>query len=150
MATIIEWPTFKIGEQIFTVKLNWMLGYKIADKFDWNIITLFMDEQKTEKAMMRLIMDNEFTINLLWFFIEDKFQGDKEKLYEKLETAAALDPFREAVWAAVVLFSSPQLKEILVQSWGRLKKDLRRFDLDSVISTNSSLDASQEESTSTS
>jgi hypothetical protein len=147
MATVIEWPTFKIGEQIFTIKMNWEQAYAIADKFDWNIVTLFMDEQKTEQAMMKLIMDNEFTVSLLWYLIENKFQGDKAKLLEKLETAAALDPFREAVWASVVLFSSPQLREILVQSWGRLKKELKRFDLDSIISTNSSSESSQEAST---
>lgn len=145
MATIQSWPTFKIGEQVFTIKMVFQLAYKINDKFDWNIITLFLDEAQTERTMMKLLLDNEFTLKLMWLLIEDKFVGDYDKLLEKLETAAELDPFRDALWSAVVLFSSPQLREILIQSWARLKKDLRKLDLDSLLLTKSSSEVSQEE-----
>ncbi len=150
MSTIQQWPTFKVGDQVFTIQMNFQAAYKLVDKFDFNIITLFLNEEETEKTMMRLLLDNEFSLKLMWHLIENKFNGDYDKLLEKLETAAELDPFRDALWSAVVLFSSPQLRELLRQSWERLKKDLKKVDLDSLISTKSLSEPSQEESTSAS
>lgn len=144
MAILIEWPTFKIKDSIYTIKMTFKEAYGLADKFDWNIIKLFLDTEATEKCMMRLVMDNEFTLDVLWYLIEDKYPGDRDRLLSELETAAALDPFRDALWSSVVLFSSPQLREILRQSWEEIKKSLKKFEIESVKSTNSSSPVSPE------
>jgi hypothetical protein len=148
VASVINWPTIKIKDQVYTIKILFKEAYSLADKFNWNVIKLFLDDVETERAMMRILMDTEFVIDVLWFFIEDKFPGDKDKLLEILETSAGLDEFRDALWGAVVCFSSPQLKSILQTSWERLKKEIKKADADSIISTNSSSPLPPGESTS--
>ena len=88
--------------------------------------------------MMQLLVDPTYTIDLCWYFTEKKVEFGKEEFYELLGTAAGLDEFREAFWASIVNFSSPHIQKMLIEMWAEMKKELKRFKVDSERSTTSS------------
>jgi hypothetical protein len=139
-------PKFTLNKKVHVIRIDLKTQYQLVDKFDFNILKLFLDEQLTRETMLKLLIDTEFAIELCWFFIEKKVDYNKETMLEYLDSAAGLDEFKEAVWAAIVNFSSPLIRKMLVEMWGQLKHELKTFNLDLETSTQSSSESSQEES----
>ena len=122
---------FTLNGKVHVIKIDLKTNYQLIEKFDFNILKLFLDEEVTRQVMLKLLIDTEFAIDLCWFFIENKVEYNKLTLLEYLDSSAGLDEFRESVWSAIVLFSSPIIRTILIEMWTNLKKELRAFKLDS-------------------
>lgn len=131
-------PKFTLNKKIYVIRIDLKTNYQLTEKFDFNILKLFLDEAVTRQAMLKLLLDTEFCIDLMWFFIEKKVDFNKDTMLEYIDTAAGLDEFKEAVWASVINFSSPLIRKMLIEMWGQLKHELKNFKIDLETSTSSS------------
>ena len=150
MSTVeLNIPKFVVDGKTYPIRIVWKDARFIAAEYDYNILKLFIDEEMTNKVMMALLVDNELVINLCWYFLRDKVEYTQDDLLEYLPTPAHFEEFREAMWAAIVNFSSPQLRGVLVEGWKQTKRQLKALKKELETSTPSSSDSSPEESQST-
>jgi len=136
---------FTLDGKTYVIKIDFKTAYVLTEKFDFPILKLFIDEQLTQQMMMKLLLDTQYTIDLCWYFLENKVTFGKQALFEYITDAASLEPFREAMWAAVVNFSSPLIRGMLMDMWTTSKKELKRLKVDSEILTQSSSESNPEE-----
>ena len=138
-------PKFTIGNKTISLKLTFPTVFTLAEKYDFHVLKLFVEEELTQRSMMQLLVDPMYTIDLCWYFTEPKVEFGKEEFHEKLGSAAGLDEVREAFWASIVNFSSPHIRKMLIEMWAEMKRELKRFKVDSPKSTTSSSEQSVEE-----
>ena len=129
---------FTLNNKIHVIKIDLKTQYQLIDKFDFNILKLFLDENITRQVMLKLLIDTEFCLDLMWYFIEKKVDYSKDTMLEYVGTADGLEEFKEAVWASVVNFSSRLIRPMLIEMWSALKHELRVFKIDSETSQTSS------------
>lgn len=148
MATIPDaaQPKIKVGTKTIPIIIKWEQARTLAEKFDYNILKLFGDSEQTDKVMMMLMMDPDFLLNLTYFLCEP-YGVSATEVEEAFPSPASLDEVREAFWAAVVNFSNPHLKNLLIEGWAQMKKELKKVTLIED-STKLQSDSSPEESAS--
>lgn len=83
--------------------------------------------------MQTLALDDERTLDLLWFYLEETAAFDKDDFLKTVE-AKDLDRFRDDFWSAVVNFSGPLKKNLMMELWDQFKRDIKKADLQSRIS----------------
>jgi hypothetical protein len=139
---------FTFNQKSYPIQITWSLAYNVLpDKFEIEILKLFVDDTQTQKTAMGLLVNDELALKLCWFFLEPQVSYDFDKFLELLdEEPEAIDNFREVLWGAIVNFSSPQKKGVLQDMWKMLKRDLKQLNLESTPSSTSSTESSPEES----
>ena len=135
---------FTLNNKIHVIKIDLKTQYQLIEKFDFSTLKLFLDDQLTRQVMIKLLLDTEFCLALLWFFIEKKVDYSRDTMLDYVGNAEGLEEFREAIWAAVVNFSSRLIRPTLMEMWKQLKHEMRTFDLGSEISKTSSSDSEAE------
>lgn len=136
---------FTLNGKIHVIKIDLKTQYLLTDKFDFNILKMFFDDNLTREMMLKLLLDTEFCLKLLWFFIEKKVEYSHDDMLDHVGTADGLDEFKEAVWAAIVNFSSKLTRPALIEMWSQLKHKLRTFKPDLETSPTSSSESEVEE-----
>jgi len=137
---------FTFHEKAYPIIINWSSAYNVLpEKFDINILKLFVNEEETQKTISNLLNDDDLALRLCWFYLEPHVSFDWDKFLQLLdEELEAIENFREAFWAAVVNFSSPQKKGVLLEMWKIMKREMRQLSLESQISSKSSTESSPE------
>lgn len=139
---------FTFHDKAYPIIINWSSAYNVLpEKFDINILKLFVNEEETQKTISNLLNDDDLALRLCWFYLEPHVSFDWEKFLQLLdEELEAVENFREAFWAAVVNFSSPQKKGVLLEMWKIMKREMKQLSLESQISSKSSTESSPEAS----
>lgn len=139
---------FTFNGRTYPIEITWKLAYAVLpEKFDIEVLKLFINDQITNKVVSQLLLDDELTLRLCWFFLEPQVSFDFDKFVELLDTEPeAIEGFREVFWGAVVNFSSPQKKGVLRDLWDQMKREMRQLKLESTTSSTSPSDSKQEES----
>lgn len=101
----------------FEIELTVKEAFRLKTEQGINLLKLFEGNNLDEFSMM-LSFDDEKVIDLWWDVICSKF-SDREACVDKL-TRDDLTKFKEAYWAAVVNFSDPAAKPILLEVKKRL------------------------------
>lgn len=124
-------PVFEFNKKRYEVRITMKEAYGVLKtKFDLNIISMFASEAQMQAAMINLILDDEKTMQLMYFFIERATPAITfDDMVNLMEDLSILDSFRNAFWAAIVNFSSPLKKETLRGMWELLKKEMQDPDL---------------------
>jgi hypothetical protein len=139
---------FLFNGKTYPIEITWKLAYStLPSRFDLEILKLFIDEKVTNTTAGRLLLDDEVTLNLCWFFLEPQVTFDFDKFLELLDSEPeAIEGFREVFWAAVINFSSPQKKGVLRDLWDQMKREMKQLKIDSPESSTLPSDSSPEES----
>ena len=119
-------PKFTLGNKEFTVKIDFNQARTvIPERFKFHILQLFADEAETEKQMMKLLLDDQYALDLMEYFVTES--GEEWATYVRyVKDMADVDLFREAFWAGVVNFSSSLKKDLLLKAWKTMKKELKK------------------------
>ena len=139
---------FTFGGKQYPINITWSSAYNtLPDKFNINILKLFVNEEETQRTIQNLLADDDLALRLCWFYLEPQVQFDWDKFLELLdEEPEAIEHFRETFWAGVVNFSSPQKKGVLLEMWKIMKREMKQLSLESQISSKSSTESNLEES----
>jgi hypothetical protein len=139
---------FSFAGKHYPVNITWSSAYNtLPEKFDIEILKLFVNEEQTQKTIQSLLADDDLALRLCWFYLEPQVQYDWDKFLQLLdEEPEAVENFRETFWAAVVNFSSPQKKGVLMEMWTIMKREMKQLSLESQILSKSSTESSPEES----
>lgn len=129
---------FEFGGSTIPLTITLKEVYAIREKFDFNILKLFIEDENAAHQIQRLALDDEFAIDVCWYLLESKLPYSKEKFIENITDMTVIEQFREAFWAAIVNFSSPLKRSALVQFWKEMKKEIRNVDVAKLISEASS------------
>ena len=137
---------FTFSGKTYPIAITWSLAHAtLPEKFNIEILKLFVDEATTQRTINNLLMDDDLALRLCWFFIEPQISYDWDKFLSLLdEETEAIDNFREVFWGAVINFSSPQKRGVLGDMWKIMKRELKQLNLDSLQSSTSSTESSQE------
>jgi hypothetical protein len=138
---------FSFNDKTYPIIVTWSLAYNtLPEKFNIEILKLFVDEQLTQQTTNRILVDDDLCLRLCWFFIEPQVQFDWDKFLELLDQEPeAIENFRETFWSAIVNFSSPQKKGVLLEIWKLLKKEMKQLSLDMDKSSKSPSESNPEE-----
>jgi len=139
---------FSFAGKQYPINITWSAAYNtLPDKFGLEILKLFVNDEITQKIAMNLLVDDDLCLRLCWHYLESQVQYDWDKFLELLdEEPDAVEHFRETMWAAIVNFSSPQKKGVLLDLWKSLKREMKQLSLDSATSSKSSTESNQEAS----
>lgn len=139
---------FTFGGKQYPIEINWSSAYNtLPEKFEINILKLFVNEEETQRTVANLLNDDELALRLCWHYLEPQVTYDWDKFLQLLdEEPEAVEAFRETFWAAVVNFSSPQKKGVLLDMWKIMKRELKQLSLDSTTSSKSSTESNPEAS----
>lgn len=139
---------FNFAGKQYPINITWSSAYNtLPEKFEINILKLFVNEDETQKTISTLLADDDLALRLCWFYLEPQVQFDWEKFLTLLdEQPEAIEDFRETFWAAVVNFSSPQKKGVLLEMWKIMKREMKQLSLESQTSSKSSTESNPEES----
>jgi hypothetical protein len=137
---------FTFNGRSYPIEITWKLAYStLPEKFEIEILKLFINDQITNKVVSQLLLDDELALKVCWFFLEPQVSFDFDKFVELLDTEPeAIDGFREVFWGAVVNFSSPQKKGVLRDLWDQMKKEMKALKLESPASSTSLSDSNHE------
>jgi hypothetical protein len=140
---------FSFNEKSYPIVITWSLAYNtLPEKFNIEILKLFVDEQLTQSTTNRILVDDDLALRLCWFFLESQVTYDWDKFLELLDSEPeAIENFRETFWSAIVNFSSPQKKGVLLEIWKVLKREMKQLSLDMDKSSRSLSEQNPEEST---
>jgi hypothetical protein len=123
-------PVFKLGDKRYKLKITMGMATKdLPDKFDMDILSMFCSEERMQQAMQKMVFDDSGALRLMHYFVEKESGFTYERMLEDLSDLAVVDEFRDAFWAAIVNFSGPLKKKILMQMWQEFKKELKEADL---------------------
>lgn len=140
---------YKLGTYEIIIEINLSESRKLEKQFGLKLADFFVDNEKTMEAVQKLILEDEFTIDLLWYYFSNQHKVTREVMEEQITSLDLLDQFREQFWAAVINFTSAHKKKILLDLWDQVKKQIKKFDVAEMISNASSLELEEEELTST-
>lgn len=138
---------YKIGSYEVIIEINLIESRKLEKQFGLKLLDFFVDNEKTMEAVQKLILDDDFTIDLLWYYFGNQHKVDKETMEACISSLDLLDEFREKFWAAVVNFTSAHKKKILLDLWAQMKIQIKKFDVAEMMSNVSSSELEEEEST---
>jgi hypothetical protein len=93
---------------------------------------------------MKLLLDDQYSLDLAGYFAT-KAGHDWEKIQDKITDLNFLSEFQEAFWAAIVNFSNPLKKDLLIKIWTLLKKEIKHLKLENEPSSELPSMSSQEE-----
>ena len=132
------------GKQ-YPLNITYYQSIKILpEKYGINLCKIFTDGDAAAETMQTLILDDEKTLNLLWHFLEERTDMTFDEMLETV-TGKDLERFREDFWSAVVNFSGPLKKNLLIEMWSQFKRDLKRAELTTETSSVSLSDSKVEE-----
>jgi len=135
---------YKLGTYEIIIEINLSESRKLEKQFGLKLADFFVDNEKTMEAVQKLILEDEFTIDLLWYYFSNQHKVTREVMEEQITSLDLLDHFREQFWAAVINFTSAHKKKILLDLWDQVKKQIKKFDVAEMISNASSLELEAE------
>ena len=138
---------YKLGSYDVIIEINLIESRKLEKQFDLKLMDFFVDNEKTMEAVQKLILDDDFTIDLLWYYFGNQHKITREDMEACISSLDLLDEFREKFWAAVVNFTSAHKKKILLDLWAQVKMQIKKFDVAEMMSNASSSELEEEEST---
>lgn len=125
---------FELKDNRYPITLNYHQCIKdLPEKFGISLTKIFTDEEKVEQTMQALVLDDEKTIDLLWYYIADKTGLEFDQLLEQI-TGRDLERFRENFWEEVVNFFGPLKKEMLTSLWKEFKNGIKKADFENLTS----------------
>lgn len=135
---------FEFRGKQYPIKITYLASIKVLpDKFGLNLTKIFTDGDAAAETMQALILDDEKTLLLAWYYIEEHTDMTYDEFLETV-TGKDLERFREDFWAAVVNFSGLLKRNLLQEMWNQFKRDLKRAELANETSDVSSSDSNQE------
>lgn len=135
---------FKVGAIDIPIKINWMLALtELPEQFDIRICKLFDPQHTdgTQDLMQKLLLDDEYTLKLCWFFVSRKSEMTYDTFLNELDSSHNLESFREAFWAAAVNFSGPLKKGLMIEAWKEMKREVKNFSISKAIAEQSDLES---------
>lgn len=102
-------------------------AFLFKQEFGINLLKMF-EGDNINTLSVTLALDDEKIIDIWWWFISKKVGDDpetREKCIDKL-TRKSLSEFKECLWAAIVNFSDPAIKQALLDLKMRLPGLLRK------------------------
>lgn len=124
---------FEFNGKKYKVEISPTMAYKeLPQRFEINLLKMFADEETNKETLQTLIMDDDKMLHLMYFFLEKNGSTlTLENVLSQMENLAVLDTFRDAFWAGVINFSPPLKKNILLQIWDQMKKEIKDIDFQS-------------------
>jgi len=136
---------FELKGRKYPIKINYKQSLEVLpDKFGIRLSKIFTDGDAAADTMQKLILDDEATLKLCWHYIEEHTDLNYSEFLDIME-GKDLERFREDFWAAVVNFSGPLKKNLLIEMWTMFKRDLKKAELASMTSDASPSDSNPEE-----
>ena len=128
-----------LQNQTFEINISYRTAYThLPEKFDIRLLQMFVDEEAGEKLLKELLLDDEKCLGLFWFFVEPQFEGKTFDDFLGILQTGDLDKFRQTFWEEVANFSGPLKRNLVMQLWEMLQRELKEIDLKPEISTESS------------
>lgn len=123
----MEQAVFELAGKRYQVQITMSDAYKeLPKRFGLELLKMFANEEKCQETMQELIFDEDKTLHLMHMYIErQNGMMTFDTMLEQLENLTVLDSFRDAFWAAIVNFSGPLKKQVLIQIWEQFKKELK-------------------------
>lgn len=123
----------------FQIDITYRTAYTLLpEKFDIRLLQMFVDEEAGEKLLKELLLDDEKCLGLFWFFVEPQFGGKTHDDFIDILQIGDLDKFRQTFWEEVANFSGPLKRNLVMQLWEMLQRELKEIDLKPETSTSSS------------
>lgn len=135
---------FELNNTKYPITLNYLQCLRVLpERFGISLTKIFTDNDAAVKTMEALVLDDERTLQLAWFYIEPTASIDEEAFLELVD-GRDLERFREAFWQAVVNFFGPLKRNVLTDLWNQFKRDLKKAELQSGTSDSSLSDSNPE------
>lgn len=129
---------FELNKIKYPIEINYFESIKVLpQKFGVSLTRMFVDQDEAVSTMESLILDDEKTLALAWYYVERTATGIDEDDFLRTMTGKDLERFREAFWQAVVNFSGPLKRPLMEEIWKQFKKDLKSPELLNTISESS-------------
>lgn len=129
---------YKLGTYEVIIDINLIESRKLEKQFNLKLMDFFVDNEKTMEAVQKLILNDDFTLDLLWYYFGNQHKVPRDVMEELITSLDLLDDFREKFWAAVVNFTSAHKKKILLDLWAQVKTQIKKFDVQETMSNVSS------------
>ncbi len=129
----------------FEINISYRTAYThLPEKFDIRLLQMFVDQEAGENLLKELLLDDEKCLGLLWYFVEPQCEGKSFDDFLDIIQSGDLDKFRQVFWEEVANFSGPLKRNLVMQLWEMLQRELKEIDLQSETSTVSSSNSSSE------
>ena len=136
---------FTVNKQTYSITLNWWKAINVLpEKYGISITKLLSDNELSIETLNTLVLDDEKTLKLMWYFVEPIASMELEG-FLNVVTTQEIESFREAFWAEVVNFSGSLKKNILLQMWSQFKRDLKTTDVQQKMNSEESPSQSSQE-----
>lgn len=129
--------TYNFDGVDFPIVITMSSAYKLEADYNICLLQLF-ENNNLDRVVQELSVNDKVALDLWWEFVSTKFQ-DRSECIDKL-TRDSLTKFKEAFWAAIVNFSDPNVKPILLE----LKKRLPGLLKKSVLNNLNQLESNQQ------
>jgi hypothetical protein len=135
---------FEFKNNKYPIKINYLESLRVLpEKFGINLSKMFTDPDASSETMQALTLDDEKTLKLAWYYVEPSASFPEEEFLEQM-TGKDLERFREDFWSAVVNFSGPLKKNLLMAMWDQFKRDIKKAEFESPTSDVLPSDSNQE------
>lgn len=133
---------FKFKNSKIPIEITFKEAYKLLPKYEIHILGLLVDNNIV--TTLQTILTDDLKVLGLWYeFIKDHTTGSFEDLVDEL-TAEDFKSFKEALWAAIVNFTDPQLRPALVKGREEVEREIAKT-LKNLKFSNQSLDTVDEQ-----
>lgn len=129
--------TYEFDGIKFNIEITMASAFKLEADHKISLLQIF-EGNNLDILAQQISVNDKTALDLWWDFVGTKFQ-DREECINKL-TRDSLTKFKEAFWAAVINFSDPNVKPILLE----LKKRLPGLLKKSVLNNLNQLESSQQ------
>lgn len=114
--------TFK-GSKI-PLDVDFGKAHKVFPKHGLHILGLLVDEN-INKTLLTILTDDLQMLNLWYHYVKDLYPSDFEELIDDL-TTVDFKSFKDALWAAIVNFTDPQLRAALIKGREEIERQLAK------------------------
>lgn len=119
---------FEFRGKKYPITINYLESLRtLPEKFNINLTKIFTDGEAAAETMQSLVLDDEKTLNLAWHYIHEHTDMEFTDFLSTM-TGKDLERFREDFWSAVVNFSGPLKKRLLLELWEQFKRDLKKAE----------------------
>ena len=120
-------PVYRFMDTDHPIIIEIPQAFLFKTEFGMNLLKMF-EGDNINTISVTLALDDEKIIEIWWWFISKKL-GDSNDVRERAIdnlTRKSLSEFKECLWAAIVNFSDPAIKQALLDLKRRLPELLRK------------------------
>lgn len=116
-------PVYKFEQMEFPIVIEIPQAFTLKAEFGINLLNMF-EGNNLDDLTIQLNLNDEKILDLWWWFLSKKL-SNREQAIDNL-TRDSLTQFKECLWAAIVNFSDPAAKQMLIELKRRLPALLKK------------------------